>query len=52
MAIPIKETPILTGKAARHFEQEVKKNENRPVSREEYQRAQQIYQRVMQNSKL
>ncbi len=46
MARPIKETPVLKGKDARHFEKEIKRNEARKVSNEKYQRAIDVYRRV------
>lgn len=38
MATPIKETPVLTGKEARNFEAWMKKNQDKKVSPEAYQR--------------
>ena len=43
MALPIKETPILTGKAAREFLRRAKKAETEAVPREEYLRAKKVY---------
>jgi hypothetical protein len=48
MARPIKETPILTGKDARRFEQELKANENNKVTRESYDRAMSAFQDIKQ----
>lgn len=42
MALPIKETPILKGKDAREFEKAIKENEDRKISREDYQRAKKL----------
>jgi len=39
MARPIKETPILLGEDARRFEREIKENESRSVTKDEYDRA-------------
>lgn len=52
MAREIKETPVLTGKAARRFNEEVKANENKPVPREEYLRAMKTYKDILKNSNL
>ena len=43
MARPIKETPILRGKDAERFEKEVKENEHRRLSEEEFRRVEKIY---------
>jgi len=43
MATPIKETPILRGADARRFEKEILENENRPVSKADYERAQKTH---------
>jgi hypothetical protein len=43
MAIPIKETPILTGKDAERFSKIIKENETKKVPTEDYQRAQEAY---------
>ncbi len=45
MATPIKETPILTGKEAKRFDDMMKQNENKKVPAEEYQRAVKNYQK-------
>lgn len=42
MALPIKETPILTGKAAKEFRRQIEKT--KPLSREEYFRAKKTYE--------
>ena len=39
MARPVKDTPVLTGKDARRFEQILKRNETARVPREDYERA-------------
>ena len=39
MAKAVKETPVLEGKDAKRFEEQMKLNENRKVPREEYTRA-------------
>ena len=44
MANPIKETPVLTGKDALRFEEELK--QNKKVTREEYLRAQKAYESI------
>lgn len=46
MAIPVKETPILKGKEARRFEEELKANEKRQVSEAEYRKALEDYRLV------
>lgn len=38
MAKPIKDTPVLTGKSARHFEEWMKENESKKVSPQAYAR--------------
>jgi hypothetical protein len=38
MASPIKPTPVLRGKDARRFEESMRKAEQNPVSRQEYDR--------------
>jgi len=50
MALPIKETPILTGKDAKKFSQQLSKPDSRPISREDYERAEKIYKQMKQNS--
>ena len=47
MAIPIKETPILHGKAAERFEKSIKANENKKVSASEFNRAIKNYRKIM-----
>jgi len=51
MARPIKETPILRGKAAEEFTRAIEANENNKVSRHEYERAKAIYERVERSSR-
>ena len=46
MARQIKETPILEGKDAEHFEEEVKRNENQKIPRAEYLRAVENFNRI------
>lgn len=45
MATKVKETPILTGKYARQFDQDVKANELNKVSSEAYKKAMKSYRR-------
>jgi len=52
MARPIKETPVLEGKDAERFEKNVKENEHKKVSQEEYRKAETLYNRVMKASNL
>ena len=40
MARSVKETPILTGKDAKRFEQAIKANENKPITPQERERIQ------------
>jgi len=46
MAMPIKRTPVLEGKYARRFVQEVRAREKQPVSRQEYERARRVFAEV------
>jgi len=46
MARKIKETPVLTGKDAARFEKVAKANETRKVSTEDYNRAQETFNRI------
>ena len=46
MATPIKDTPVLTGKAARRFESIIKENETKRISPEERERIMAIYRSV------
>lgn len=43
MALAIKNTPILKGKAAAKFIRDVKENENRPISKSSCERAIKTY---------
>ncbi len=43
MAQPIKETPVLVGADAKRFDQEVKENENKKVTPEEFKRGRDAY---------
>jgi len=45
MARPIKETPILQGEDARRFEMEIKENESKSVTKDEYDRAVEAFKR-------
>ena len=46
MARPVKDTPVLTGKDARRFEQALKRNESAKVPREDYERAMRTFSRI------
>jgi uncharacterized protein YeeX (DUF496 family) len=49
MALPIKPTPILTGKDAKAFAKKIKDNETRPLSKKEiddYLRAKVAYEEI------
>lgn len=52
MAQPIKETPVLTGRDARRFEQDIKKNENKRISSKEFEKAKKIFEQVKSKSSL
>jgi hypothetical protein len=43
MATAIKETPVLTGEAARHFLKTVRENEQKKVPKADYERAKEAY---------
>ncbi len=45
MARKVKETPILTGKYAQQFDQEIKANESKKVSTAEYEKSMESYRR-------
>jgi hypothetical protein len=45
MARRIKETPVLTGKDAQRFDQLIKANESKKISREEYSKVVSSYRR-------
>jgi hypothetical protein len=51
MARPVKDTPVLTGKDARRFEQALKRNETAKVPREEYERAIRTFARIKLSDK-
>ncbi|MEJ2255285.1 MAG: hypothetical protein P8Y75_13165 [Nitrospirota bacterium] len=51
MAKPIKETPILHGKDAERFQNKIKENESRKVSRAEYERVMTNYKRLSADAK-
>lgn len=46
MARPIKETPVLKGKNAQEFEEQIKKSEKRKVPDSEYKRAKKAYDSI------
>jgi hypothetical protein len=46
MATPIKPTPVLRGKEARRFEENMRKAEQNPISRQEYDRIMAVYRSV------
>ena len=46
MALPIKETPILTGADAKKFEREIKQNKTRKIPKAEYVQAMDNYYRI------
>jgi len=46
MAIPIKETPVLTGRDAQRFEERMRQVENQHVSGDDYRRARAVYDDV------
>lgn len=50
MAMPIKETPILYDEDSDHFLKEVKENENNKVPIEDYNKAVDIYIKVMRKT--
>lgn len=52
MAKPIKETPVLYGKDSDRFLKEIKDNEGKKVSKEDYDRALDIYKKVIENAEL
>ena len=47
MAMPIKDTPILYGKDSDRFLKEVKDNENKKIPDEDYERAIDIYKKII-----
>jgi len=50
MAREIKDTPVLTGENARHFERILEQNKNKKVPKDEYNRAMEAYKIIMANS--
>ncbi len=52
MATPIKETPILYGKDSDRFLKEVRRNENKKVSKKDYDRAIKTYNKFMKNAEI
>ncbi|MGR3220848.1 MAG: hypothetical protein ACUZ8H_13680 [Candidatus Anammoxibacter sp.] len=50
MATPIKETPILYGEDSDRFLKEVRENENKKISDEEYKESIDLYKKVMKNN--
>ncbi len=46
MARQVKETPVLEGKDAKRFNEEIKKNKNRKVPAADYQRALASFHRI------
>jgi hypothetical protein len=52
MAKPIKETPILRGKEAKHFFAKIRRNETKKISEKDYKRAVSIFERVKEKNKV
>lgn len=52
MAMPIRETPVLTGKEARMFVERMKDAHNHPVPIEEYKRAEEIYNKMKESAEV
>jgi hypothetical protein len=52
MSLSIKDTPILRGKDARRFIENMNKAKDNPVSKEEYERARKIYEELIKKDKL
>lgn len=52
MATPIKDTPVLSGKDSERFLKDIKANEKKKVSRNDYNRAVRTYNKLMKNAKL
>jgi len=46
MARPIKETPVLKGKSAKEFENQIKRSEKHKVPDSEYKRARKAYDSI------
>lgn len=51
MAQPIKETPLLCGEDATRFSKKIKENENKKVSRKEYDRVLENYHKIKKQAK-
>ena len=54
MALPIKETPVLTGRDAAKFILQIYKSETKPITkkeRQEYSQAKELYDRIQQKNK-
>jgi hypothetical protein len=49
MALPIKQTPVLKGKDASKFSEQLAKSETHPVSKNDYLRAEKVYKQMKQN---
>jgi hypothetical protein len=49
MALPIKQTPVLKGKDASKFSEQLVRSENQTVSKEDYLRAEKVYKQMKQN---
>lgn len=52
MAIPIKETPVLRGKAAREFKKRIESAPGKAVPKEDYRRAEKIYRKFQEKNSL
>ena len=52
MARPIKDTPVLSGKAAKRFSEQIKKNENKKISAAKYKKAVDKYKQIMEKAQL
>lgn len=52
MAREIKETPLLTGENAKHFERMLTANKSKKVSKAAHDRARSTYQAIMANSNI
>jgi len=51
MALPIKETPVLIGKDAKNFVEEMKSTQDKKISAEEQLRIKDNYEKMMKASK-
>lgn len=47
MAMPIRETPILKGKDAKHFHEHMKEAESEAIPKEHYDRARKVYDQMI-----